>query len=267
MRSATLALALLISIAPIAAADDPQATYFSEGVLGANDGERDLRPILLAAPDLTVTISWMPHLKLSPAEEKNIEKIALVVSGSIGLSAHLFEVTKVSFLLKADRDLRTFTSADISPNQLAVIFADVERHGPEMKRILADVYQPLSKKHKNLKTEVRSMFRCGLYFFRTQVNTISAILFVSPDEQLSTASYCINFAILETSGFRGRVTSLSEQSCKSVRCAARPLTYIVAWDIMALSALYSIEDPLPLTALYRFKEIFNAAPPHFQSAR
>lgn len=248
-----------------AAADEAHVIYFNEGVLGANEAKAEPRPILLPSPDLKIVFSRLSTLTLTPSETVVVDKLASALAGLMNMSAAALEVMAASFALESTESEQPFDATELPENQLVVLFADVERHSTEMEAILDAAHGPLAQRHAGLWTETRAMFRCGLFLFRTRQQAISAILFIAPDETLATASYCVSFATLETAGFRGRVTSLSKEACKSPRCAAKPRTSIQAWDYLALSALYGVEDPKPITALYRFKELFKAAPQSLQS--
>lgn len=255
-----------ISAMPAAAAE-PHIVYFNGGVLGANESKIEPRPVLLPSPQLKVGFFQTPELHLSEVEIKFAGDLARRVDSVIGLSGKALEVIDAPFTLESVGAMQPFEAMQMVEGELAILIADVKRHGAEMKSVLDEAYMPLARRHPGLFTEPVAIFKCGLYLFRTRQQAISAILFVPPDETLAAASYCINFAILQTVGFRGRVTSLPEDACKSVRCASRPKTRIAAWDLLAISALYSVDGPQPLSSLFRFKEVFNAAPESFQSPR
>jgi hypothetical protein len=242
-----------------AQADDPHVTFFIEGVLGGE--EETAHPlILLPSPQLNLAFYRPADSQMSEAEIAALAGETKSLAGSINFFASIVSLYGQPFVHRAAEDLRVFAPEALGQSQMAIVFMDATTEEGRVRSLLDDAYQRIRQSHPDVATDVAAALNCGIFVFRTPRQVISSIVVVPPDTDKEPMFYCLSTAILETVGFRGRVSSLSDASCESVRCSRRPKTSISTWDAMAIAALYSVDNPKPVTALYRFKEIFRAGP-------
>jgi hypothetical protein len=241
------------SVSP-AIAEDPADAFFREGVWGAP-------PLLLPSPNLAVGFYRLDAIKYGAEEMAALSKRALDLAFPGSIYTKIVSFKKAQFSFTVDEKLQIFDPQDFGNNRLAVVFADIEKNDKSLYAANQQAYQNVLSREPDLTVETHSVYdRCGLYIFRNKSFALAAILVIPPNEKREIAHYCVAYSLLETLGFRGRVESLPESMCASVRCSRRPKLILTDWDASAIGALYGVATSNYDTTYQRFKDVLQKKP-------
>ncbi|MDY0871149.1 hypothetical protein [Dongia rigui] len=237
-----------------ATAEDPADTFFREGVWGAP-------PLLLPTPELAVSFYRLDAISYGAEEMAALSKRAHDLAFPGSLYSKFVSFKKAKFAFTVDARLQVFNPRDLGNNRLAVIFADIEKDEKALYAANQQAYQNVLSREPDLNVETHSVYdRCGLYIFRNKSSALAAILVIPPNEKREIAHYCITYSLLESAGFRGRVESLPQGICVSVRCSQRPKLILTDWDASALGALYGVATPTYDATYRHFREVLQKQP-------